>query len=210
MGSRAAARGVRTAAHNLLWVDAGQIKKTATHPFSASRRCWSSSSPSITATASSTGSARAWSGRCCVESLGSRDHRLLAQTRSQYRRDPARRHPCGAAGRRNRSRDGARISPLLVFRLWRCRARFLLALPAYGNEIILVIKALSLASNLTLPTSTGVARHSVARTTRPTRCFPSSPARSISPPIVTTPFSPAPNVGSIPERRAAKAPSAGR
>ncbi len=48
---------------------------------------------------------------------------------------------------------------------------FRLALPAYGNEIILVIKGSALASTITLLDLTGVARVIVARTFAPYELF---------------------------------------
>jgi len=48
---------------------------------------------------------------------------------------------------------------------------FCLALPAYGNEIILMLKGSALASTITLLDVTGVARVIVARTFAPYELF---------------------------------------
>jgi len=58
-----------------------------------------------------------------------------------------------------------------VFRLISLPRAFRLALPAYGNEIILVIKSSSLASTITLLDITGVARTLVAHTYAPYEVF---------------------------------------
>jgi His/Glu/Gln/Arg/opine family amino acid ABC transporter permease subunit len=63
------------------------------------------------------------------------------------------------------------MSPLLVFRLITLPRAFRLALPAYGNEIILVVKSTALASTITLLDITGVARTLVARTYAPYEIF---------------------------------------
>ena len=63
------------------------------------------------------------------------------------------------------------MSPWLVFRLISLPRAFRLALPAYGNEIILVIKSSSLASTITLLDITGVARTLVAHTYAPYEVF---------------------------------------
>ena len=63
------------------------------------------------------------------------------------------------------------MSRWLVFRLISLPRAFRLALPAYGNEIILVIKSSSLASTITLLDITGVARTLVAHTYAPYEIF---------------------------------------
>ncbi len=63
------------------------------------------------------------------------------------------------------------MSRWLVFRLISLPRAFRLALPAYGNEIILVIKSSSLASTITLLDITGAARTLVARTYAPYEVF---------------------------------------
>jgi polar amino acid transport system permease protein len=59
---------------------------------------------------------------------------------------------------------------LLLQRIILPRA-FRLALPAYGNEIILMLKASALASTITLLDLTGVARTIIARTYMPIELF---------------------------------------
>jgi polar amino acid transport system permease protein len=63
------------------------------------------------------------------------------------------------------------MSRWLVFRLVSLPRAFRLALPAYGNEIILVIKSSSLASSITLLDITGAARTLVAHTYAPYEVF---------------------------------------
>ena len=63
------------------------------------------------------------------------------------------------------------MSRWIVFRLVSLPRAFRLALPAYGNEIILVIKSSSLASTITLLDITGVARTLVAHTYAPYEIF---------------------------------------
>ena len=63
------------------------------------------------------------------------------------------------------------MSRWLVFRLISLPRAFRLALPAYGNEIILVIKSSSLASTITLLDITGIARTLVAHTYAPYEVF---------------------------------------
>jgi putative lysine/arginine/ornithine/histidine/octopine transport system permease protein len=63
------------------------------------------------------------------------------------------------------------MSRWLVFRLISLPRAFRLALPAYGNEIILVIKSSSLASTITLLDITGAARTLVAHTYAPYEIF---------------------------------------
>lgn len=63
------------------------------------------------------------------------------------------------------------MSRSLVFRLVALPRAFRLALPAYGNEIILVLKSSSLASTITLLDITGVARTLVAHTYAPYEIF---------------------------------------
>jgi polar amino acid transport system permease protein len=63
------------------------------------------------------------------------------------------------------------MSRWLVFRLISLPRGFRLALPAYGNEIILLIKSSSLASTITLLDITGAARTLVAHTYAPYEVF---------------------------------------
>jgi His/Glu/Gln/Arg/opine family amino acid ABC transporter permease subunit len=63
------------------------------------------------------------------------------------------------------------MSRLLVFRLIALPRAVQIALPAYGNEAILVIKSSSLASTITLLDITGVARSLVAHTYAPYEIF---------------------------------------
>jgi len=63
------------------------------------------------------------------------------------------------------------MSRLLTFRLIQLPRAFRLALPAYGNEVILMIKSSSLASTITLLDLTGTARTIVARTYAPYEIF---------------------------------------
>jgi putative lysine/arginine/ornithine/histidine/octopine transport system permease protein len=63
------------------------------------------------------------------------------------------------------------MSRWLVLRLISLPRAFRLALPAYGNEIILVIKSSSLASTITLLDITGAARTLVAHTYAPYEVF---------------------------------------
>jgi ABC-type arginine/histidine transport system permease subunit len=60
--------------------------------------------------------------------------------------------------------------PLLFRRIVFPRA-FRLALPAYGNEVILMLKASSLASTITILEITGAARSVIARTFAPIEVF---------------------------------------
>jgi His/Glu/Gln/Arg/opine family amino acid ABC transporter permease subunit len=60
--------------------------------------------------------------------------------------------------------------PLLFRRIVFPRA-FRLALPAYGNEVILMLKASSLASTITILEVTGAARSVIARTFAPIEVF---------------------------------------
>ncbi len=60
---------------------------------------------------------------------------------------------------------------LLVLRRVTVPRAFRLALPAYGNEIILILKGSALASTITLLDLTGVARVIVARTFAPYELF---------------------------------------
>lgn len=63
------------------------------------------------------------------------------------------------------------MSGLLLFRRILFPVAFRQALPAYGNEIILMIKASSLASTITLLEITGIARVIIAETFRPIELF---------------------------------------
>ena len=60
---------------------------------------------------------------------------------------------------------------LLILRRITVPSAFRLALPAYGNEIILILKGSALASTITLLDITGVARVIVARTFAPYELF---------------------------------------
>ncbi|MGH7267892.1 MAG: ABC transporter permease [Candidatus Rokuibacteriota bacterium] len=63
------------------------------------------------------------------------------------------------------------LSRALLFRRIVFPKAFRLALPAYGNEIILMIKASALASTITILDLTGVARTIIARTFAPIELF---------------------------------------
>lgn len=63
------------------------------------------------------------------------------------------------------------MSRLLVLRRIVLPRAFRLALPAYGNEVILLLKASALASTITLLDLTGVARTIIARTYMPIELF---------------------------------------
>jgi polar amino acid transport system permease protein len=63
------------------------------------------------------------------------------------------------------------MSRTLLFRRIVFPKAFRLALPAYGNEIILMVKASALASTITLLDLTGVARTIIARTFAPVELF---------------------------------------
>jgi His/Glu/Gln/Arg/opine family amino acid ABC transporter permease subunit len=63
------------------------------------------------------------------------------------------------------------MSGLLLFRRILFPRAFRLALPAYGNEIILLLKASALASTITILDVTGVARTIIARTFAPIELF---------------------------------------
>lgn len=63
------------------------------------------------------------------------------------------------------------MSRLLVLRRIILPCAFRLALPAYGNEIIFLLKASALASTITLLDLTGVARTIIARTYMPIELF---------------------------------------
>lgn len=63
------------------------------------------------------------------------------------------------------------MSRRLVLRRILLPRAFRLALPAYGNEIILLLKASALASTITLLDLTGVARTIIARTYMPIELF---------------------------------------
>jgi len=63
------------------------------------------------------------------------------------------------------------MSRLLLFRRIILPRAFRLALPAYGNEIIILLKSSALASTITLLDLTGVARTIIARTYMPIELF---------------------------------------
>lgn len=63
------------------------------------------------------------------------------------------------------------MSRILVFRRIVLPAAFRQALPAYGNEIILMVKASSLASTITIMELTGIARAVISRTFAPFEIF---------------------------------------
>jgi polar amino acid transport system permease protein len=63
------------------------------------------------------------------------------------------------------------MSRILLFRRIVFPKAFRLALPAYGNEIILMVKASALASTITILDLTGVARTIIARTFAPVELF---------------------------------------
>jgi His/Glu/Gln/Arg/opine family amino acid ABC transporter permease subunit len=78
------------------------------------------------------------------------------------------------------------MSRWLVFRLISLPRAFRLALPAYGNEIILVLKSSSLASTVTLLDITGTARTLVAHTYAPYEIFLVAGALYLALTFVTT------------------------
>jgi His/Glu/Gln/Arg/opine family amino acid ABC transporter permease subunit len=96
------------------------------------------------------------------------------------------------------------MSPLLVFRLVALPRAFRLALPAYGNEIILVLKSSSLASTITLLDITGVARTLVAHTFAPYEIFLVAEVLYLALTFITTRLLAATEIWLNPERRAAK------
>ncbi len=63
------------------------------------------------------------------------------------------------------------MSTLLTYRRIVLPAAFRQALPAYGNEVILMVKASSLASTVTIMEITGIARAIVSRTFAPFEIF---------------------------------------
>jgi len=63
------------------------------------------------------------------------------------------------------------MSRLLLFRRIILPRAFRLALPAYGNEIVILLKSSALASTITLLDLTGVARTIIARTYMPIELF---------------------------------------
>lgn len=63
------------------------------------------------------------------------------------------------------------MSPLMTFRRITLPLAFRQALPAYGNEVILMVKASSLASTITIMEVTGLARAIVSRTFAPFEVF---------------------------------------
>jgi len=103
------------------------------------------------------------------------------------------------------------MSRFLAFRLIGLPRAFRLALPAYGNEIILVIKSSSLASTITLLDITGTARTIVAQTFAPYEIFLVAGALYLALTFVTTRLIAAAEYWLTPERRAeaAAAPRAG-
>lgn len=96
------------------------------------------------------------------------------------------------------------MSPRLVFCLVSLPRAFRLALPAYGNEIILVIKSSSLASTITLLDITGVARDLVSHTYAPYEVFLVAGALYLALTFVTTRILAGIEFWLSPERRAAR------
>jgi His/Glu/Gln/Arg/opine family amino acid ABC transporter permease subunit len=101
------------------------------------------------------------------------------------------------------------MSRLLAFRLIQFPRAFRLALPAYGNEVILVLKSSSLASTITLLDITGTARTIVARTYAPYEVFLVAGALYLALTFVTTRLIAAAEYRLSPERRAAQASALG-
>jgi len=97
------------------------------------------------------------------------------------------------------------MSRFLVFRLVALPRAFRLALPAYGNEIILVIKSSSLASTITLLDITGVARTLVAHTYAPYEILLVAGALYLALTFITTRLLQLAEWRLNPERAAAKA-----
>ena len=95
------------------------------------------------------------------------------------------------------------MSRFQVFRLVALPRAFRLALPAYGNEIILVIKSSSLASTITLLDITGAARTLVAHTYAPYEIFLVAGALYLALTFVTTRLLAGAEWWLNPERRAA-------
>ena len=102
------------------------------------------------------------------------------------------------------------MSRLLVFRLVALPRAFRLALPAYGNEIILVLKSSSLASTITLLDITGVARTLVAHTYAPYEIFLVAGALYLALTFVATRILAGIEHWLSPERRAAAADKGSR
>jgi len=63
------------------------------------------------------------------------------------------------------------MTPALIWRRIRLPRAFRIALPAYSNEVILMLKGSALASTITLMDLTGVARTIIARTYTPMELF---------------------------------------
>lgn len=63
------------------------------------------------------------------------------------------------------------MGPALIWRRIRLPRAFRIALPAYSNEVILMLKGSALASTITLMDLTGVARTIIARTYTPMELF---------------------------------------
>jgi octopine/nopaline transport system permease protein len=63
------------------------------------------------------------------------------------------------------------MSRFLLYRRIILPIAFRQALPAYGNEIILMVKATSLVSTITLMEVTGIARSIIAKTFSPVEIF---------------------------------------
>jgi polar amino acid transport system permease protein len=63
------------------------------------------------------------------------------------------------------------MNPRLIWRRIRWPRAFRIALPAYSNEVILMLKGSALASTITLMDLTGVARTIIARTYTPMELF---------------------------------------
>ena len=67
--------------------------------------------------------------------------------------------------------DSLGISKKIIFYKIQIPIAIRQSLPAYGNEIILMLKGTSLASTVTLLDLTGVAKHIISTTFRPVEVF---------------------------------------
>ena len=67
--------------------------------------------------------------------------------------------------------DGLGLNKIQVFFKIKLPIAFKQSLPAYGNEMILMLKGTSLASTVTLLDLTGVAKHIISTTFRPVEVF---------------------------------------
>ena len=101
------------------------------------------------------------------------------QHRSLFERDCPRR-PSGVPHEQIEAARACGMSGLLLFRRIVAPIAFRQALPAYGNEVILMIKATSLASTITLMDVTGIAHKLIAETTAQLKSS-CAPERFISP-----------------------------